>query len=239
MKGIYIIAIAFLASWAVSAAKVNQLAVSQLRDDCTVVTTVCPYPERCPDNTTTNLPHETDCTLFYKCDIGKGVLQKCPLMTEGDPVTRLHYNRQLQVCDWPWQAGCESCPVRNRDGTYPPTSRISYPHNNCGQYYECINGVPSLRTCPGGTCFSRTCQECVANREGGNCGPTIPTSPPPICTNPPGNNGDLRSHECDCGMYYTCRPSGLGWTDTDCQGGLHFSPTRKICLPPNEAGCLQ
>jgi len=97
--GIYVIAIVFLASWAVSAVNLDQdqLAESVLNEDENAyqdgIPTVCPYPEK----NASNLPHEYECTKFYKCDVGKGILQNCPLMTKGDPVTRLHYNRFLQV----------------------------------------------------------------------------------------------------------------------------------------------
>jgi hypothetical protein len=238
MKGIYVIAIGFLASSAVSAASLdrNQPEQSVSNEDTFAdIAWKCPYPERFPMNTTTNLPHEYDCTKFYKCDVGKGVEQSCPLMIKGDSVTRLHYNRLLQVCDWPWQAGCTSCPLKNPDGTYPSSSRINYGPDNC-QYYECRNGEPIYNTCPPGTCFSRTCQACVPNaiRAGGNCegGPT-PTNIPPIrCV-----NGDKRPHDCDCGKYYMC--DNEEWYPENCPGGAHFSPTRKTCLPPDEAGCIR
>ncbi|XP_036138926.1 uncharacterized protein LOC105829627 [Monomorium pharaonis] len=247
MKGIYVLAVAFLASLAVSVANSDQPKQSISEDGSPqIIPTVCPFPEQFPENTTTNLPHEWDCTRFYKCFLGEGVEQLCPLMRRGDPVSRLHYNRRLQVCDWPWQAGCESCPGRNPDGSYPPSSKISGP-DNCRQYYECINGYPTLRECPSHTCFSRTCQECVSNRDGGNCGwgptvptrPTIPTRPtPPVgCRNSDGStspNGDTQAHDCDCAKYLTCRaPNWIA--DGQCQGGLHYSPSRKTCLPPNEA----
>ncbi|XP_071640930.1 uncharacterized protein [Temnothorax longispinosus] len=243
MKGIYVIAIASLASWAVNAADIEPAPSDPKEDTYANIPKICPYPERNEHNTTTNLPHETDCTLYYKCSVGQPVLQRCPLMTEGDPISRLHYNRLLQVCDWPWQAGCASCPQRYRNGTLPNWSKISGPGtNNCYQYYDCINGVGHLRTCYSG-CFSRTCQECVPNRDGGRCPggpvptqtppttPSTPTPPPRQCT-----NGARRAHECDCGKYYTCYTPD--WYSTDCSGGLHFSPRTNTCLPPNEAGCL-
>nr|XP_022904659.1 chondroitin proteoglycan-2-like [Onthophagus taurus] len=44
------------------------------------------------------LPHETDCTKFYKCDWGTPVLYNC---TDG-----LHFNPVLGICDRPEDAGC-------------------------------------------------------------------------------------------------------------------------------------
>ncbi|XP_065562657.1 peritrophin-1-like [Artemia franciscana] len=45
-----------------------------------------------------HLPHESDCTMFYKCDRGTPVLQLCP--------HDLWYNAALQVCDRPELSGC-------------------------------------------------------------------------------------------------------------------------------------
>ncbi|XP_026741077.1 integumentary mucin C.1-like [Trichoplusia ni] len=44
------------------------------------------------------LPHETNCNWFYYCVWGQLVLRECP--------ETLHFNRELQVCDWSWDAGC-------------------------------------------------------------------------------------------------------------------------------------
>lgn len=91
----------------------------------------------------------------------------CPLINKGG--TRLHYNRREQACDWPWQAGCAHCPGKDENGNFPPISKISHDSDNCKQYYVCVNGEQRLTNCPANKCFSRTCQDCVANRVGGNC----------------------------------------------------------------------
>nr|XP_049702451.1 integumentary mucin C.1-like [Helicoverpa armigera] len=57
-------------------------------------------PNGCPVNPHIHwlLPHETDCNAFYYCVWGQLVLRQCP--------ATLHFNRVIQVCDWPWDAGC-------------------------------------------------------------------------------------------------------------------------------------
>ncbi|XP_050563751.1 integumentary mucin A.1-like [Spodoptera frugiperda] len=57
-------------------------------------------PNGCPVNPRIHwlLPHETDCNAFYYCVWGELVLRHCP--------PTLHFNRKIQVCDWPWAAGC-------------------------------------------------------------------------------------------------------------------------------------
>lgn len=46
------------------------------------------------------LPHDYDCTKFYKCVGDFAMEQDCP--------PGLHFNPRLEVCDWPWQAGCQA-----------------------------------------------------------------------------------------------------------------------------------
>ncbi|XP_011639959.1 uncharacterized protein LOC105429011 [Pogonomyrmex barbatus] len=221
MKGIYIFAIAFLAFSTEITATENQIQQSSLKERSyclSTIPTVCPFPEKYASN----LPHETNCTKFYKCFLGKGVLQDCPLMTKGDPYTRLHYNRQEMVCDWPWRAGCINCPDKDENGCWPE-AKISHETDDCNLYYECINGEKHLRRCTPGTCFSRTCQACVRNRAGGNCEDNT-------C------DGDKRKHECNCNMYYECYNNE--WYPKYCGGGLHFDPRTKSCVAPNEANCV-
>ncbi|KAK0180174.1 hypothetical protein PV327_005843 [Microctonus hyperodae] len=45
-----------------------------------------------------NLPHETNCSLFYKCNWGEKILFPCK--------SGLYFNPTLQVCDYPCAAGC-------------------------------------------------------------------------------------------------------------------------------------
>ncbi|XP_071553765.1 probable chitinase 10 [Temnothorax nylanderi] len=222
MKGIYVIAIAFLASWTEVTAKEYQPEESIQKEGVYQdIPIKCPFPET---NITTNLPHETDCTKFYKCFLGKGVLQDCPLMTAGDPNKRLHYNRREQVCDWPWQAGCAQCPGKDKNGNWP-RSKIPHETDNCRMFYVCENGEKRLEYCPADKCFSRTCQDCVGNRAGGNCGNLE------LCS-----NGVKLPHECHCNMYHEC--SNGNYVLKYCYGGLHFDRTSKTCTTPDKAKCV-
>ena len=81
----------------------------------TVSTSPTPDP-RCPalndPNNVVHLPHETDCTLFYKCDWGTPVLFVCqPLGT--------HWSVALDRCEVPSIAGCE---LDGSTTVIPPTS---------------------------------------------------------------------------------------------------------------------
>lgn len=184
------------------------------------IPTECPIPER---ENATHLAHESDCTKFYKCNWGKPVLQDCPLM---DEYRRLHYNIHLQVCDWPWQAGCEDCPKPDRNGNYPSPSRISN-KDNCNSYWECINGDKIPRKCERGLCFSRRCQKCVKNPSSDKC------DGDPICTKC--YPGDRKAHECQAHQYYEC--IDCEWVLRYCERGCHFDCKSKKCRDSRNIEC--
>jgi hypothetical protein len=236
-----VLVVAFLACCSVTIASAEENTVQSAWH----VHTVCPFPEISPHNHTTNLAHENDCSKFYKCFLGRGIVQLCPYMEKGSPA-RLHYNIFEQVCDWPWRAGCSRCPKKDEDGNYLPPSKIPHESGDCNLYYDCVDGEAYLRRCSSGTCFSRTCQACIWNSRGGICddsrpapppSPSPPPSPPPppppepIC-----HTGNRKIHDCHCGKYYECFDNE-DWILQECQGGLHFSPTTLSCLPADEVNC--
>ena len=58
---------------------------------------ICPAVD--PLDHTVLLPVPGDCSSFYSCSNGVAILMHCP---DG-----LHFNAELDVCDWPQDAGCE------------------------------------------------------------------------------------------------------------------------------------
>ncbi|XP_015594846.1 peritrophin-1 [Cephus cinctus] len=54
-------------------------------------------PAQDPENAT-HVPHPTNCNLFYTCSGGWPILSSCP--------AGLHFNAELEVCDWPDSANC-------------------------------------------------------------------------------------------------------------------------------------
>eukprot|EP01054_Gregarina_sp_Poly1_P006076 Gregarina_sp_Poly_1__6075@NODE_3205_length_1277_cov_20_744628_g2035_i0_p1_GENE_NODE_3205_length_1277_cov_20_744628_g2035_i0NODE_3205_length_1277_cov_20_744628_g2035_i0_p1_ORF_typecomplete_len367_score22_55VWA/PF00092_28/5_9e28CBM_14/PF01607_24/6_7e17CBM_14/PF01607_24/5_4e03CBM_14/PF01607_24/8_8e03VWA_2/PF13519_6/5e15VWA_3/PF13768_6/4_2e12VWA_CoxE/PF05762_14/2_2e10Sushi/PF00084_20/1_1e03Sushi/PF00084_20/4_9e05DUF2201/PF09967_9/0_002vWATerFlike/PF10138_9/0_016DUF1194/PF06707_11/0_024Peripla_BP_6/P len=57
----------------------------------------CPYPD--PITHTVMLPNYADCNTFYMCSNGNPILMPCP--------PGLHFNDDLQVCDYPERANCK------------------------------------------------------------------------------------------------------------------------------------
>ncbi len=77
-----------------------------------------------PPGRTVLLPDPTSCEHFYSCSNGVAILMHCP---DG-----LHFNAELDVCDWPACAKCEN--GSNNNG-------------NCNKfYYEHLQGRPGSCT---------------------------------------------------------------------------------------------
>ncbi|XP_032682919.1 uncharacterized protein LOC116849660 [Odontomachus brunneus] len=137
------------------------------------IPTKCPAKD--PIDTTIHLAHESDCTKFYMCHAGRKILKKCPEYNKkGD---RLHFNPRLQVCDWPWSAGCKH---KNSDNDqaeamntelildeeyYDPSFMDKIPtkcpakdpedttihlahESDCTKFYMCHAGKKIVRQCP-------------------------------------------------------------------------------------------
>ncbi|KAF7397704.1 hypothetical protein HZH68_008926 [Vespula germanica] len=68
---------------------------------------IYPIPTECPlidpVDSTVLLAHESFCSKFYMCSNGVRFEMNCPKSWSGCP---LHFNKVLQVCDYPQRAGC-------------------------------------------------------------------------------------------------------------------------------------
>ncbi|XP_049524774.1 peritrophin-1 [Dermacentor silvarum] len=63
---------------------------------------VCPLVDDKGVNATL-LPNVYNCSTFYLCSQGVPELIECP--------HALHFNRKLNVCDFPWRAACVELPL--------------------------------------------------------------------------------------------------------------------------------
>ncbi|KAG5333631.1 PE1 protein, partial [Acromyrmex heyeri] len=108
---------------------------------------------------TTNIPHETDCNLYYVCENGVGILKKCS--------PNLVFNPILKVCDFPENYVCKVTHdknnikkidkiVQNLDpftciGTCPeedPDYAVLLPNDDCKKFCMCSGGVAWIQLCP-------------------------------------------------------------------------------------------
>ncbi|XP_049807761.1 probable chitinase 10 isoform X2 [Schistocerca nitens] len=127
-----------------------------------------------------HLADDKNCTIFYKCAHASLVKLVCP---EG-----LHFNRRLEVCDWPASAGFSdskhNAPTTSTaaDGTRSPmkqppercpapvacpanedekSNTKHFPHAyNCSQFCKCDHGVPIKFDCPVGLHFNPVLEVC-------------------------------------------------------------------------------
>lgn len=100
------------------------------------------------------IPHHSDCGAYFECVNGDFVERFC----QDD----LHFNVELQVCDYP---NNHVCHIEN-PSTRPPTVQteepslisecpststgynVYLPHPNCSLFYLCSDGIPFEIACP-------------------------------------------------------------------------------------------
>nr|ABP97092.1 antibacterial peptide Cp6 [Copris tripartitus] len=114
----------------------------------------------CPsvnEDMATLLPHESDCTKFYKCETGVPIVYDCP--------PTLYFNPVLKVCDFPEEAGCGSGNGGSGSTTSTPTTGTTqttssgapgtgpecpaedgefvtlFPHEDCTKFWKCDRGT--------------------------------------------------------------------------------------------------
>lgn len=211
---------------------------------------IFPVPTVCPDvdplNYTVHLAHP-DCEKFYKCVGGEKVEMSCPWMDKAQ-TKRLHFNRVLQVCDYPYRAGCKN------DSTHIPTSTTSNGHitthspppegcsfgpvgsttahkTRCFKYYYCKgNQVNETRDCDVGLTYNPVSRQCD------NIGLCALTGP---CSNirvPKGEHVYIPDPK-SCKNAYACGEEDE--IKLPCEGKSLWSATQSKCLPADQANCKE
>ncbi|KAI4483567.1 hypothetical protein M0804_007827 [Polistes exclamans] len=144
---------------------------AQISPDSDRAATECPPDDH---NKLVQIPHETNCSLFYKCNRGQKILHQCP--------PTLHYNPRLNICDFPENAKCEiksKDEVDNgqdladisKDLVIEPVQRecpldsfgeiVHLAHEfNCSLFYKCVNGKKVRFQCPLGLHYNPVLQVC-------------------------------------------------------------------------------
>ncbi|XP_057332715.1 uncharacterized protein LOC130672278 [Microplitis mediator] len=144
---------------------------------------------------TEHLPHGI-CKLYCKCDWGIPTVMECP--------KKLHFNRNLKICDYPEDAKCSGIGGFNRFSTIqflfvgficgitaasevcigkcPVQSSLNgsvifLPNVNCSKYCVCDHGRPIEMPCPANLHFSTENNTC-ADPEQANCIDVTPITNP-------------------------------------------------------------
>lgn len=113
---------------------------------------MCDYPEQvvcddiCPQNGTTTFRFERSCTKYVRCIGGTSSFVECP---QG-----LYYDHHHGNCNLPEETDCEPL-ICQASGSYFVPS-----HEDCADYFECSNYVPTLRSCSSGLYYNENTQMC-------------------------------------------------------------------------------
>ncbi|KAM3955621.1 uncharacterized protein ACR2FA_010455, partial [Aphomia sociella] len=154
-----------------------------------------------------------DCGKFYYCVFGDKVERDCP--------PGLHFNAELQVCDWPNVAGCEapsnpctpggsgSCNGSSTTEASPTNPPITEP-------------TTTPKPTPEEDCDTTTAEPCDEDaRLPNGC---------PVC-----RDVHLLLPSDDCTKFYYCVEGEK--EERVCPDGLHFNPELQVCDWPAAAGC--
>lgn len=258
MKGIYLIAIVFLASrTAASVIVVNESAFEAENE--------CPEIDGCPPKL---IEIKSDCLHYYECRNQEKIYKTC--------AAGLHFSKRWSGCVKPEKSEC------GKNGTIPVGCTRNgdlLPHEcQCTKFYECKSNNKVLRICPAKQYFDKDrkicipgenckpagqeCEngellthECQCNKyylckngqkalreceKGWNFDPALPKCVKGKCpTNDadPCKHGESKVHDCGCEKYYTCK--NKEWILEECKTGQHFSPKNLKCMKESEAGCKE
>lgn len=136
-------------------------------------TPTTPLPFQCPSADELSLePHPYDCSSFVQCSYGVMEVRNCP--------SNWWFDMKLRLCVEPHLAQClvtsttTVAPPVTTPSICPPGLLSVEPHpTDCTQYYNCVYGWSTPKSCPTDQLFdgkSRTCKEanqaqCFAEQE--------------------------------------------------------------------------
>lgn len=182
----------------------NELDESSPEDDDTI-NVVCPVTT---DGQAVFIPYPYDCGLYYMCEGFTPTLMTCPQGLEFDAI--------LNVCNWPFAAGCVVTPRPTE-----PEPEITTQDNS--------SSWPETTEDQGGD-NSSTSRPLTAD--------DIKSNPQEALECPPVNDGEVEyvADPRDCSSYFACTSSAAKLR-LDCPQGLHFDASLKICNWKEAAGC--
>ncbi|GIY98921.1 putative chitinase 3, partial [Caerostris extrusa] len=200
----------------------------------------CPHSEICPRRNGL-FPYKDDCHKFVHCANGIPYTKVCPPKLNFDPAT-------LRCTYAPDKCETSKSPSviegKSKTGT-PEDQKWKCPNDfgyyrhagNCSNFYQCIEGVPSIKQCPTGLFFNSKlgmCDwaaqvNCRVNQghlqrhcrrfdRKGHC---------------PADRSNKPSPHCD--MFYDCRTGDA--CAKRCPNGLYFNTQTSMCDFPSNVVC--
>jgi hypothetical protein len=169
----------------------------------------------CPTNNTECVkffPHPKDCHWFFQCSNGNAYCMKCP--------ADLHWNTELNICDYPYNAGCKednSTLTSTTDGAGPETTTTV------------VTTGPTDSDTTSSDIIDPTTSTTVTSEV------VCPDGPIPECPFPDGNDSVYYPHPNDCHWFFQCS-NGEAYCKV-CPADLHWNTVLNVCDWPHDAGC--
>jgi hypothetical protein len=166
---------------------------------------------QCPPTGVDSIPNPESCENYFLCVNGARFERDCPVGQ--------HFSPHLRRCADPDVAECElGC---------PSTGLAFLPHeDDCNLYYICFNGMRTLMTCPNDLHWSTEANRCMDPDEAG-CDEGAVECPATGIEQIPDPE--------DCERFILCI-NGFE-IPLSCGPGLHFSPSERACMSPEDAEC--
>ncbi|XP_057655102.1 mucin-22-like isoform X2 [Diorhabda carinulata] len=165
----------------------------------------------------------SDCTKFCQCSNGVAYEHDCP--------AGLHFNSELNVCDWPEDAGCESSSTNTTTTeatTEDDTTTISSTTEAATE--DTTTATASTTDATNDDTTTTTSSTTEASTESSN----ICVDENIVC---PAEDGEDSVYfpVSDCTKFCQCS-NGVAY-EHDCPAGLHFNSELNVCDWPEDAGC--
>ncbi|XP_022906208.2 peritrophin-1-like [Onthophagus taurus] len=172
------------------------------------------------------LVDDGDCTVFYKCDWGKAVKFDCP--------SGLHFNKDLEVCDWPDRAGCGGNSEEGNSNSDSSSSSESDEDEEEVVTETQTEAEPEPEPEEEESDSSSSSSSSESNETGSNEGNSgkCPNDKCPAVNN---EYPVYFAHPETCGRFCQC-DWGVAY-DMPCPDGLHFNTELNVCDWPADAGC--
>nr|AUF41628.1 chitinase 4 [Rhynchophorus ferrugineus] len=210
------------------------------------------------------LADENNCNAFYRCVAGELKKQYC--------AGGLHWNKERNICDWPNTANCKEQSAYTSASTsqisqYSKTTQFQYstpsttlaqitdgcntgayyPHEQCSQFYVCVNNKLVSQSCPPGLNWNAEKSMCdwkykvrclgrkkIAEKYTAWHGGATDNRPQPYSSC---EQNAFAPYPGDCTQYLQCL-----WGKYEvfqCAPGLYWNKDLKICDWPRGSHCEQ
>jgi len=188
------------------------------------------------------------CDVYYHCSRGQYERKECPDGLIFDDTL----GPRVEQCNYPFIVPCpdnkqQQDPIPSNEHPVPkcPRQNGRFEHEdvtNCGEYYECTNGVGTLRACHEGLYFDEFTGVCDWASKGfrSGCekkrmvlddGFSCPNNATQSQQGVPDRDHTLFIHPEDCRQYYICY-DGIRPERSGCPDGTVFNDATLVCDDP-------